>query len=324
MATETTSTMPGNLHSYYHKRMLVSAEKALKLKPLGIEAMHPKGTGTDSFMLRYGNVAASTAELTEGTPPSETTIDTNKYTIPMKQRGQFIKVSDFLQTTAIDPVLKNISDRLGYAAAESMDTVIRDTLVTNATTNTQYAGSGNTTDDDISSTEVIVTKDALKGIRNLKPVDAPAFEDGFYRWVVHQYNSIDIQNDTAAGGFIELNKYVAGLADKPLKGEVGKAYGARVIETNNISSVANASTVNVYRTLMMAKDAFAITKFDKDAIKLIVKQAGSAGTSDPLNQLATVGYKLEFGVLYVGGTFTGENDAAPELCIQIRGAATGG
>lgn len=322
MAIETTTTLSGNIHSYYHKRLLMSAEKMLRLRQLGKDLTQPRRSGENSFVLRYGNVAASTNELSEGVTPSETTIDTNKYTVEVKQYGQFIKVSDFLITTAIDPVLENVSDRLGYAAALSMDSIIRNELVTNATNNTQYVGSGNSADDDISASEIFTARDVLKGVRILRGTDAPTFEDGLYRWVIHPYNGVDIMSDTAAGGFIELNKYVQGLAEGPLKGEIGKVYGARVIESSNISSEDNSGSVAVYRTLLLAKDAFCVSSFDKNAIKLIVKQAGSAGTADPLEQLATAGYKMEFGVEYVGGSFSGDNDASPDLCLQIRGSAT--
>ncbi len=324
MAVETTTTLSNNLHSYYHKMLLETARKMLRIWPLGNKKIHPKGTGKDSFVLKFGHVAASTTELTEGTVPSETTIDTNKYTITVKQYGQFIKLSDLLITTAIDPVLEDVSEELGYTAALSTDTLIRDDLVTNATSNLQYVGSGNAADNDIAANKIFSAPEALKGVRVLRGNDAPAFDDGLYVWVVHPFNAVDMMSDTSAGGFIELNKYVEGLANGPLNGEIGKVYGARVVESSNISAVANASAVNVYRTLMFARGAFCVTSFDKDHIDLIVKQQGSAGTSDPLNQIATTGYKLQFGTKYVGGTFSGANGSSPDLCIQIRGAATGG
>jgi hypothetical protein len=79
-------------------------------------------------------------------------------------------------------------------------------------------------------------------------------DDGYYTWVVHSLIGMDMISDTAVGGVIELNKYVAGMMEKPLKGEIGKVYGAKVVETNNINY--NASTVNVYRSIMFAKEAF--------------------------------------------------------------------
>lgn len=319
-----TSDLSGNLHTYYFKMLLDTAKKNLKFWGLGKQKIHPKGNGKDSFMLKFGHVASSTNELTEGVTPTAASIATNKYTVTVKQYGQYISLSDFLTFTAIDPILEDVSSELGYTAALSTDTIIRDNLVANATTSTQYVGSGNTADNDIAATETFTAQDALKGVRVLRGQDAPAFDDGLFVWLVHPYISIDIMSDTSAGGFIDLNKYVAGLADGPLNGEVGKVYGARVVESTNVNYAANNGSVNVYRTFMFAKDSFAVTSFDKDHIELIVKQLGSGGTADPLNQIATAGYKLQFGVKYVGGDFTNANSSSPDLAIQIRGAATGG
>ena len=321
---ETTSTLSNNLHSYYFKMLLESAEKNLRIVPLGDKMLHPRKTGKDSYKLRFGNIEDDVSELSEGVTPTASTIDTNKYTISMKQYGKYVPISDLLQLTAIDPVLEDISSRLGYHAAKSADSIVRDVLIAGATTDIQYVGSGIAADNTITATDVFVAQDSIKAVRGLKMQDAPPMDDGMFTWLVHSGISMDIQSDTSAGGFIELNKYVSGLADKPLKGEVGKVYGARVVESNNISSVDNGSSVAVYRSLMMAKGAFCFTSFDSDFIEMIVKQVGSAGTGDPLNQIATAGYKMQFGSSYVGGSFSNDNDASPDLCIQIRGAVTGG
>jgi|GEM_PF-2889853 len=321
---ETTLTLPANQYSYYHKLMLANARKKLRFWDLGKKKTHPKGFGTDSYVLKFGHVSSSVNELTQGVAPGASTIDTNKYTVVLKQYGQHIPLSDWVITTSIDPVLEDVSEELGYTAGVSTDEVIRNELLASATTNIQYVGAGNTADNDIAATEVFSATDALKAVRVLKGGDAPMFDDDMYVWVVHPYNTIDIMSDTSAGGFIELNKYVAGLADGPLKGEVGKAYGARVMETTSISAVANATPVNVYRSFMLAKDAFVVTTLDKNHMKLIVKQVGSSGVADPLDQVGSAGYKLQFGVKYVGGSFTGHNGASPDLAVQIRGGATGG
>lgn len=320
---ETTVTLAPNLHTWYFKTLLDTAKKELRMFPLGKQKVHPKGNGTDSYMLKFGHVLASTTQLSEGVTPSPATIDTNKYTITVKQYGQYIPLSDFLITTTIDPVLEDVSEELGYTAALSTDTIIRDHLIANATSNIQYVGVGNSADNDIAANETFTAQDVLKATRILRGNDAPKMSDGYYVWVVHPLISHDIMADTSAGGFIELNKYVEG-GSKINSGEIGKAYGTKVVESSNIAYAANSGTVNVYRSFILAKDAFCVTSFDKNHMDLIVKQAGSAGTGDPLNQVATAGYKLQFGVKYVGGSFTNHNGASPDLCIQLRGAATGG
>ena len=47
----------------------------------------------------------------------------------------------------------------------------------------------------------------------------------------------------------------------------------------------------MYATLVMGDNAYGTTHLGGDGLQHIVKQLGSAGTSDPLNQRATVGWK---------------------------------
>jgi N4-gp56 family major capsid protein len=321
---QNTTTLSNNLHSYYFKLLLEEAEKKLVMVGLGKKMLHPRKTGKDSYVLRYGHIAEDLSTLGEGVTPTASSLKTNKYTISMNQYGKYIPITDFLVSTAIDPVMEDHVKELSYDAAKTADSIVRNVVIAGATTDIQYVGAGIVADAAITATDVFVAQDSIKAVRVLKGQDAPAMDDGYFTWVVHPLISMDIQSDTSAGGFIELNKYVAGLAEKPLKGEVGKVYGARVVESSNISAVANATPINVYRSLMFAKNAFAFTSFDSDFVELITKQQGSGGSSDPLNQIATVGYKMQFGCTYIGGTFTGEEGSSPDLCIQIRGAATGG
>jgi hypothetical protein len=48
---------------------------------------------------------------------------------------------------------------------------------------------------------------------------------------------------------------------------------------------------DVYATLVMGDNAYGTTELSGGGLQHIVKQLGSAGTADPLNQRATVGWK---------------------------------
>ena len=54
---------------------------------------------------------------------------------------------------------------------------------------------------------------------------------------------------------------------------------------------AGAEGRDVYATLIMGENAYGTTHLGGEGLQHIVKQLGSAGTSDPLNQRATVGWK---------------------------------
>lgn len=54
---------------------------------------------------------------------------------------------------------------------------------------------------------------------------------------------------------------------------------------------AGAGGRDVYATLIMGANAYGVTEITGGGLQHIVKQLGSAGTADPLNQRATVGWK---------------------------------
>ena len=54
---------------------------------------------------------------------------------------------------------------------------------------------------------------------------------------------------------------------------------------------AGADGIDVYSTLIIGENAYATTKVEGGGLETIIKQLGSAGTADPLNQRATVGWK---------------------------------
>ena len=54
---------------------------------------------------------------------------------------------------------------------------------------------------------------------------------------------------------------------------------------------AGACGVDVYATLIFGENAYGTTSLQDGGLEHIVKQLGSAGSSDPLNQRATVGWK---------------------------------
>lgn len=52
-----------------------------------------------------------------------------------------------------------------------------------------------------------------------------------------------------------------------------------------------AGNVAVYGTIFMGKDAYGIVEPSAESLEVIVKQRGSAGTADPLDQRSTIGWK---------------------------------
>ena len=77
------------------------------------------------------------------------------------------------------------------------------------------------------------------------------------------------------------------------EGEIGKIAGVRFVETSEakVWKGAGASKRDVYSTLILGADAYGVTEVSGGGLQHIVKQLGSAGTADPLDQRATAGWK---------------------------------
>ena len=83
----------------------------------------------------------------------------------------------------------------------------------------------------------------------------------------------------------------------------GTAGAATITVKDSPATTPAASTViypgeggakgrDVYSTLIVGADAYGVTELDGGGLQHIVKQLGSSGTADPLNQRATAGWKL--------------------------------
>ena len=71
-------------------------------------------------------------------------------------------------------------------------------------------------------------------------------------------------------------------------------YGVRFVESTEAKIFAAGSgptTPLCYGTLVMGANAYGVTEITGGGLTTIIKQLGSGGTADPLNQRATAGWK---------------------------------
>ncbi|MBR7082799.1 MAG: N4-gp56 family major capsid protein [Clostridia bacterium] len=66
---------------------------------------------------------------------------------------------------------------------------------------------------------------------------------------------------------------------------------------------AGAAGRDIYSTLILGKNAYGITDLEGGGLKHIVKQVGSAGSQDALDQRATIGWKRTMAVCILTQTF---------------------
>lgn len=76
---------------------------------------------------------------------------------------------------------------------------------------------------------------------------------------------------------------------------------------------AGAADRDVYSTLILGENAYGVTEISGGGLETIVKQLGSAGSADPLNQRATVGWKATRTAIRLTETFMVRIETASEF-----------
>lgn len=306
-ATQTTTlTTSGNslsaeMKTFYDMTLIDEAGPRLVHDQFGQKRPIPKNGGKTIEFRKFTPLAKVTGALTEGVTPAGNKLDVTTKTSTVKQYGDFIVISDVLDLTAIDPVLAETVKLLGDQSGLSMDTVTRNVI--NAGTNVSYcpkigAGGAKTEVDSRSGMDTTckLTVDMVqRTVAKLRAQNAPTF-DGSYVAIIHPYVAYDLMRDPE---WTEAHKYAQ--PENLFEGEIGKIGGVRFVETSEAKiwrdstcpaqSGATPAYYGVFSTLFLGKNAYGVTEVTGGGLRTIVKQLGSGGTEDPLDQRASAGWK---------------------------------
>lgn len=287
MATQTIAGLTQENKTFYERTLLKRALPNLVFYKHGQKKPMPKNEGDTVQFRKFNSLDPATQPLTEGVTPAGKALSITTLTATVNQYGDYIETSDKISLVGIDPVVTESTELLGEQAGLTIDTVIRDILC--AGTTVQYAG-GRTSTDAITAADVLTSTEVKKAARNLKKNNIAPFDGKYYLGVIDAEQSYDLQNDPL---WQDVSKYNGGTAI--MDGEIGRIGKVRFIETENLNVKQNASSIDVHCALIFGKDAYGVIDINgKSKPEIIVKGLGSSGTSDPLNQRATVGWKALF------------------------------
>lgn len=314
MATSTTSTNSSNLPvEFYERKLLDTLEERVVLQPLGMAQSLPKNNGKLVKWLRYASIDGSTTALTEGTVPSEIGFTTSNVTSTIAQYGQYAKVSDLLDFTAIDPVIKNLSVRFGYAAAKTIEQLIVNELDAEAAV---QRINNRANDAAIVAGDVLSHLELIEAMIEQKADFIGPHESGDYIAVCSPLSEYDLLVDQQDGAWLDINKRTSEVK-KVMNGEFGRMYGMRFLTSDLMTTEADAGsggTVDVVSNYVIGQQAFGTVSLEKGMSRMIIKPVGSAGALDPLDQFSTVGYKIM-------GYATKYLDSGSKRVIRLKGAA---
>ena len=287
------TTSPGlspGMQTYYNRELLRTFEPELIHLQFGDEHRMPENNGLIMNMRKLIPIDANTTPLVEGEPGEGIMYAETEVTVKLEQYGEHAKTTDKLDLSHLDLNIQRKVRLFGDAGARSIDAVVRDELAT--CTNVIYAN-GKTSRAELGAGDVITSKEIRKAVRQLKKAHAQKF-GGYYIAIFGPDTTYDFQDDKT---FIDVSKY----QDKEAiyTGEIGRIFGCRIVETTEakIFAGAGASGADVASVIVLGQYAYGYTTWKGAKPRVIVKPAGSAGTADPLDQIASVGWKMDgFGV----------------------------
>ena len=288
MSIQTTINTAAEQKSFYDRALLERMTPNLVWLKYGQRRTIPQNEGDTAVFRRFECLQPATEALTEGTTPAGTNLTVSRVEAAVEQYGDYVTISDKLNETGVDPVLAEAAGVMGEQAALTVDTLVRDAVV-NGCTNRQYADGANAADA-IAAGAVLTSDEIKKAVRCLRKNNVKPMADGYYVAIVDPETAFDLQSDTL---WQDISKYNGG--DAIMKGEIGRIHGVRFVQTSNVVTDSESNSGGIlHETMILGKDAYGVPELEdsKCRPRVIVKNFGSAGSADPLNQRATAGWKV--------------------------------
>jgi N4-gp56 family major capsid protein len=277
----------------YYDMMLLKMLRQMEFHyaKYAIQKTLPKNFGDTINWRRFKKleVADNLGLLTEGvTPTGKQGISGEQITAVIQQYGEVMYFTDLVDLQQLDDVRREYTIELGYIAQETLDTIVRNTLV--AEGSVYFEGTN---------------ADSVAAVGGGTTAAFRPSIDTFRRII------LGFKKDYVAGVRGAANRYVAlvspevmfalfddqrmlqymnfGQTNAPLMdGMVIDLFGIRFEEVLNAPVIGNA-----HDSIILADEAYAITKLAGEGnVRVITKGLGSAGVEDPLDQRQSIGYKI--------------------------------
>jgi len=302
MATITTSSF-ANFYSIAWKRRLLDMPKDFYvMERFGRSESVPRNQ-TDTFRFySYAPLSPATTALTEGTPPTPQDMTRSYVDATLEQYGGVIEITDWAAATSDEKLLARASELLSIQALDTRETLLREVLMSGS--NVVYAGgaadrnslAANTgiQEDDLYTIRATLMQNKIRPItRIVNPSNKYSTEPISAAYVV-LVDPTAVSAVESLSGFIPVRKYADRSVIDPSM-ELGAWGKFRFLESNFVKTLGtNGTGQTVHGAIVLGQDSYAYLMLEGEGLKTYVKPFGSAGTSDPINQKASIGWKMSF------------------------------
>lgn len=280
---------------------LLVIERFLQTKPL------PANATKSMTFRRYTALALATTPLTEGVTPSGQKLSKIDITVTTQQYGDFVELTDVIDDTHEDPVLKETMALCGEQAANTIETLRFGVI--KAGTNVLWANGTARTDVNTAltlnmqrkATNLLKRQNAnrITSVVSASPKYATEPLAPAYIGLCH----VDMESTIRGlSGYLPVEKYGDHMTALP--GEIGKVEDVRYIATTVFGPWADAggdkgtmisttgTKADVYPIIYLGRDAAACVPLKgKESVVPMVLNPNQPRGGDPMGQRGSVAWK---------------------------------
>ena len=285
--------LSAEMKTFYDMTLIDEAAPNLVHDQFGQKRPIPANGGKTIEFRKFAPLDKALTPLTEGVTPDGKSLEVNTVTATISQYGDYITLSDVLELTAVDNVIVESLKLLGRQGGATLDTVVRNVLQsgTNVTYCPKFVNgveTAVTSRANLDTTAQLTVDVVQQVVAKLRAQNAPTI-NGKYVAIIHPYVAYDLMRDPE---WIDAHKYAQPV--NLYEGEIGEIAGVRFVQTTEAKIYTGSgcpSGLAVFGTLFLGDGAYGTTEITGGGMQTIVKQKGSGGTSDPLDQRSSVGWK---------------------------------
>lgn len=284
--TTASEGLSAEMKTFYDMTLIDEASANLVHDQFGQKRPIPANGGKVIEFRKFAALDKALTPLTEGVTPEGKRMEVSTVSAEVSQYGDFITQSDLLELTAVDNTILEATKLLGRQAGVTLDTVVRNIL--HAGTNVTYCPkvvdgveTPVTSRSDLGKDCQLTVDVVQQVVAKLRAQNAPTIS-GKYVAIIHPYVAYDLMRDPE---WISAHKYADPAA--LYEGEIGELAGVRFVQTTE----AKVYEGGIFGTLFLGDGAYGVTELTGGGLQTIVKQKGSAGSADPLDQRSSVGWK---------------------------------
>lgn len=286
---------------FYERLLLEMAVPNTQFARFALTRTLPKRHSSTMILTRPDlPTVTHTNALTPGVTPPPITLSQTRYEVKVEEYGNYVQLDDYYEYTTRDPYLRMRADQLIEHAKMYIDSIFRDLLMSTASTLNCTRGNNQLPITELNRADLIGATVAIRKAFG-KPIayQIDPSQDFATTPVPDSFmaiTSVDLIEDLLAlPNFAQSVHYSHPIA---YAGEYGHMNEVRFITTQlNPPREMNLNGTNypVYSTILLGKNAYGRVGLGSQGVQLIYQPKGSGGSSDPLYQRATYGYKLFMG-----------------------------